>query len=85
MNTSVNDFAPERFNLTDNAAEDHELGYASAAASAEVSALPVEAVLRLAAMAVTCYDSQWSDRGRDLTRGVASVLRRPERLDDENS
>ena len=66
------------FNLSNNAAEDEECGYAEQAALYEVTTLDTESVRRLAAMAVTFYDSPWSDHAHATLRcGIASVLRRP--------
>jgi hypothetical protein len=71
----------EYFNRTENAAEDEQCGYASVEAFAEVDTLTPEQVRRLAAMAITHHESEWSDRGRDLLRGAASVLGRLSKLE----
>lgn len=56
--------------------DDPSCGYVAPGAAEIVRALDDDEVRRLAAMAVTFFDSEWSDRDRDLFRGVASVLRR---------
>lgn len=64
------------FTLTSSLNEDLKCGYVNAGARQTMTELPLAAIIRLAAMAVTYYDSPWSDSKRDLLRGVASVLRR---------
>ena len=56
--------------------DDVRCGYATRAAIAVVEQLPPEHARRLAAMALTCFESPWSDRLRDLLRGVACLLGR---------
>lgn len=74
-----------QFTLTNNAREDAACGYATKVARAEMHALNESDVRRLAAMALTFYESEWSDSQRDLLRGIGSVVRRPCALERKHS
>ena len=76
FNRNPNDFEPE-FNATDSLADDLECGYANEEALDIINNLGSEDIQRLAAMALTWYASEWSDRDRDLLRGIYSVTRIP--------
>lgn len=61
--------------------EDAECGFTYARQIDEVKALSDVSVRRLALMAVRFYDSPWSDKDRDLYRGVQEVLHRKSEMD----
>lgn len=66
------DWEPSPTTLKDDLA----CGYISESALKLVKTLTPEQQERLAAMALTCFESGWSDRLRDLLRGVACLLGR---------
>ena len=66
------DWKPRKTSLEDEL----KCGYIAKDALELVEKLPPDQVKRLAAMALTCFESSWSDRLRDLLRGVACLLGR---------
>lgn len=62
--------------------EDAEIGYTNADAINELDKLNDTQIRRLASMAIRCFDSPWSDAGRDLSRGVEAVLDRKPKEDE---
>lgn len=64
----------ERKRMKTDTENDVAFGYIRKSTFEEVDALEAWEVRRLAVMAVTFFDSKWSDRWRDLERGVSSVL-----------
>ena len=53
-------------------------GYMSRSAWNRTREVPEKTVRMLAAMALTCVESGWSDRLRDLVRGIETILPRQE-------
>ncbi|MCI0560888.1 MAG: hypothetical protein MN733_20580 [Nitrososphaera sp.] len=55
---------------------DAKVGFTKLASLEELQKLSVDFVMRLAGMAITFYDSPWSDKDRDLMLGIRDVLKR---------
>lgn len=57
--------------------DDVECGYSSVRAQKNAANLSSLERDRLAVMALTWYDSPWSDKNRDLFEGIQEIIKRP--------